>query len=296
ADATVTEGAAGDGVVASFTISLDVASTDPVSLTFRTADGTATAGDDYLAQVETLVIPAGDTEITRDVDIVGDDVEEATETFTVTLESPVGATSGDVEAIGTILDDDAPATGPDLIALKWDTVLDADTGLIKDEAAPGDLIEYVLTLENVGTAAQTTIRLEDVIPGFTTLLPDTVAASDGAVTALEPVLVVELDTLAAGDELEVRFQVQVDPEPWTDGDATVSNQGLWLIAGLNMIVTDDPETPAPDDATVTTVRTTPVVEIPTLDTWALALLSLLLASAGLLRSRRTRRAAGRQKS
>ncbi|MGE0363392.1 MAG: Calx-beta domain-containing protein, partial [Vicinamibacterales bacterium] len=52
-DATVTEGNAGS-VAATFTVSLSAASTDPVTVDYATANGTATAGSDYTAASGTL--------------------------------------------------------------------------------------------------------------------------------------------------------------------------------------------------------------------------------------------------
>ena len=44
---------------AAFTVTLDTASTSPVSVNFATADGTAVAGTDYTQTSGTLVFPAG---------------------------------------------------------------------------------------------------------------------------------------------------------------------------------------------------------------------------------------------
>src|SRR6185295_9854371 len=72
-----------------------------------TADGTATAGSDYVAQSGTLTFPAGTTTQTISVVVNGDGVVEGDETFVVTL-SGAPVTKG--QGIGTIVNDDgAPA-------------------------------------------------------------------------------------------------------------------------------------------------------------------------------------------
>ncbi|MEM9221274.1 MAG: cellulase family glycosylhydrolase [Pseudomonadota bacterium] len=74
---------------------------------FATADGTATAGEDYLAKEGSLVFAPGETYKTVSVAILGDTIGEGDETFTLNLEGPGGST----QATGTILGDDG---GPPL--------------------------------------------------------------------------------------------------------------------------------------------------------------------------------------
>ena len=54
-----------------------------------------------------MTIPAGSTSATFTVLVVGDTLDEANETFTVTLSNPVNATLGTASATGTIIDQDA---------------------------------------------------------------------------------------------------------------------------------------------------------------------------------------------
>jgi len=105
ADASVTEGDAGD-VTLSFTVSLSAASSNTVTLDFATADGSATAPDDYDALSGTLSITAGTTSQSIDVTVHGDSVDEANETFTVTLSAPTNATLATTVVTGTVFDDD----------------------------------------------------------------------------------------------------------------------------------------------------------------------------------------------
>ncbi len=94
-----------------FTVTLDrAAGAGGVSIDYATADGTATAGSDYVAKTGTLTIAEGATSATLSVDLIGDTTTEADETFVVNLSNPVGATIGDAQATGTITNDDVSVT------------------------------------------------------------------------------------------------------------------------------------------------------------------------------------------
>ena len=94
-----------------FTVSLSTAVTSTVSVKFATANGTAKAGrtGDFLSTSGTLTFAPGQTTKTVAVTVNNDRLVEASETFTVRLSSPVGATIATGTATGTILDDDALA-------------------------------------------------------------------------------------------------------------------------------------------------------------------------------------------
>ena len=108
ADLSVTEGD-GAHVHFMFMVTLDKASTSPVTVEYRTANGTALAGSDYEATSGILTFAPGETAKQLHVDVIGDTVAEADERFTVLLSAPTGATIGDGEATGTLLNDDKTA-------------------------------------------------------------------------------------------------------------------------------------------------------------------------------------------
>jgi hypothetical protein len=68
-----------------FTISLAFAYDQPVSVNFKTLDGTATAGSDYQAKSGTLTFAAGETFKFVDVVIYGDTTKESDEYFSIQL-------------------------------------------------------------------------------------------------------------------------------------------------------------------------------------------------------------------
>jgi hypothetical protein len=105
ADASTREG---DGQTAlSFTVRLGQAVSAPVTVGFSTADGTAIAPDDYTATSGTITFAAGETTKTVTVQVNGDAIREADETFSVNLANVTGnATIADAQAIGTVANDD----------------------------------------------------------------------------------------------------------------------------------------------------------------------------------------------
>jgi hypothetical protein len=104
-DVTVNENAG----TATFTVTLSAPSASPVTVAYSTANGTATAPGDYTTKTATLTIPAGSTTGAIQVQITDDNVNEPTETFSVNLSSPTGATIADSQGIGTINDNDPAA-------------------------------------------------------------------------------------------------------------------------------------------------------------------------------------------
>jgi Calx-beta domain/FG-GAP-like repeat len=104
-DLTVTEGNAGTRA-ANFTVTLSAASSQPVTVNYATANGSASAGSDYQATSGTLTIPAGQTTGTITVLVNGDRLVEPSETFFVNLSSPTNATIADGQGLGSIVDDE----------------------------------------------------------------------------------------------------------------------------------------------------------------------------------------------
>ena len=88
-----------------FRVTLDRAPSEPVTVSYATADGTAVAGEDYEATSGTLTFAAGETEQTVAVTVI-DAVEDSGETFRLVLSGPAGAELADAEATGTILNID----------------------------------------------------------------------------------------------------------------------------------------------------------------------------------------------
>jgi hypothetical protein len=106
-DASATEGNSGlSGVT--FTVTLNAASTQTVTVNYSTAAGTATAGTDYQSLSGTLSFAPGQTSKTVTVYAIGDTAIEPNETFTLNLSGATNASISRAQGTGTILDDDSP--------------------------------------------------------------------------------------------------------------------------------------------------------------------------------------------
>ena len=98
--------AAEDAGVLVFSIRLNAPSDLPITVDYATSDGTATAGEDYMAAGGSLSFMPGDIERTISVLLQEDGKFEADETFVVTLSNAVNAHLADGAATGTIADND----------------------------------------------------------------------------------------------------------------------------------------------------------------------------------------------
>ena len=107
---SVVEGNAGTTPM-SFAVLLSAPSVFPVSVHFASSDVTAKAGSDYAATSGTLTFAPGQVVATVTAEVNGDTTIEPTESLSVTLSSPSGATISQAVGTGTIVDDDATAPG-----------------------------------------------------------------------------------------------------------------------------------------------------------------------------------------
>lgn len=123
ADTTVAEGNSGSSS-ASFTVTLSGPAAKPVTVGYTTVDGSARAGEDYTATSGTVSFAPGVTSAKVDVVVLADTVVEPTETFTVELANPAGASLGAATATATITNDDTAVvvvTPPPAVADRWGT-------------------------------------------------------------------------------------------------------------------------------------------------------------------------------
>ena len=96
----------GEDDAITFTVTLSRPATAAVTVDYATADGTATAGEDYTATSGTLTLAAGEQTGTIDVPLLDDAIDEGEETFTLRLSNARGARIDDGEATGTIINSD----------------------------------------------------------------------------------------------------------------------------------------------------------------------------------------------
>jgi hypothetical protein len=122
-DVTVTEGNTGT-VAAVFIVTRSRPSDQITTVSYNTADGTATAGSDYAAASGTVTFNPGETSKTITVLVNGDRLGEPNETFVVKLSAPTNATIADGQGIGTILEDEPKISINDV------TLTEGNTGAV----------------------------------------------------------------------------------------------------------------------------------------------------------------------
>ena len=100
-DVTQVEGDSGTTAYV-FVVTLNALSGQSVTVAYATADGTATAPNDYVATSGTLTFGPGVSTQNLTVNVVGDLFQEPDETFVVNLSNATGATISDAQGVGTI--------------------------------------------------------------------------------------------------------------------------------------------------------------------------------------------------
>jgi predicted extracellular nuclease len=194
ADRSVTEGDAGTTTM-TFTVTLDKAADETVTVNYATSDGTAEAAIDYAATSGTLTFVPGDLSESFEVTVNGDTIAEDDETLTVTLSSPSAAASiGTPTATGTITNDDAA-----LISIDDPSAIEGDAGTTT--------MTFTVTLS---TPASANVTVDYSTSNGTATAGDDYVATSGTVT------------FVPGDTTET-FTIDVN------GDATVESDETLIV-------------------------------------------------------------------
>lgn len=223
ADTSVNEGNSGT-TNASFTVTLSKASTKPVTVSYTTGNGSATAGQDYTASSGTITFAAGQVSQVINVSVLGDTTVEPAETFTVTLSNPSGATIGRATASGTINNDDAAPVLPS-ISISDATAAEGNSG--------SNSMAFTVTLSK---AATTTVTLNYSTANGTATAGEDYTASSGTVT-FAPGVVSQVITVGVLGDTTV--------EPTESFTVTLSNaSGATITDGsaIGTITNDDTAT------------------------------------------------------
>ena len=220
-DVTVTEGDAGT-VNATFTVGLSAPSGLNASVDFATADGTATAPADYNAASGTLTFTPGQTSKQVTVQVKGDLLDEASETYFVNLSNPANATISDGQGVGTITDNDPLPS----LSINDVTVTEGNTGTVA--------ATYTVTL-NAQSGRQVTV--EYATANGTAQAPADYQAGNGTLTFTPGQTTRQLTVLVNGDLLDEADETYI-VNLSNPGNATITDgQGAGTI-------TDDDAPPA----------------------------------------------------
>ena len=130
--------------------------------------------------------------------------------------------------------------------------------------SPGDELEYTIAIENAGQTDAVGTVFSDIPGAYTTLVTGTVATTLGTVTtgngAGDTSVQVDLGMLEKTAPVTITFRVRITT-PLPAGVSQVANQGFVSAINTPTEPTDDPDTPADDDPTVTPVTAVPLVEV-----------------------------------
>jgi uncharacterized repeat protein (TIGR01451 family) len=136
-----------------FSISLSAPSSRSIQVSCSTGNGTALAGEDFIAFTNRPVAFApGQTVSNIAVTVKGDIEAEPNETFTVVLSNPTNAVLGAAVGTGTIMSDDL---APLIQAV--DYRIEAESGTNNGVIEPGEVITVSLALINNGSANTTNL-------------------------------------------------------------------------------------------------------------------------------------------
>jgi MYXO-CTERM domain-containing protein/uncharacterized repeat protein (TIGR01451 family) len=232
ADVSLAEGT-GAPTTFGFLVALSGPSGREVTVDWATADDSAVAPADYAAASGSLTFEPGATERVVEVAVVGDELDENVETFTVGLSNPTNANLGDASGIGTIADDDAePAIAiadassfEGAGALRFDVTLSAPSGrTVRVDYATSDgtadATDYTATSGTLELSAGVTTG-EIVVP----ILDDDVVEPADTFTVMlsSPFNAVFGTDVATGtirdDDAAPNLSLAIDrTEPWVVGE------------------------------------------------------------------------------
>ncbi len=225
-DVTLNEGNAGTTNF-TFTVSLSApAGAGGVTFDIATANGSATAAVDYVANSLTgQTIPAGSSTYTFTVQVNGDTLNEPTETFFVNVTNVTGATVADGQGVGTITNDDPLPS----LAIDDVTVVEGNSGTanavftVSLSAASGQTVTV-----NYASADGTAIQ-----PADYTAVSGTLTFTPGQTTRTITVPIVGETVPEANETLFVNLSGATN--------ATIAdNQGMATISNDDVPVTVNP--------------------------------------------------------
>ena len=191
-----------------------------VSVTLATANGSAVAGSDYTATTTAVTLADGEATKSVTLPIVPDSVDEAAETFTVTLSNPTGsaALGATIQSLVTIHDDD-PA--PSL------SIGDTSVG----EGTGGSSVAVFTVIRSGETSKSITVQY--ATGDVTASAPADYAAASGTLTFAPDEATKTIAVTVAGDG------VAESDETFTVTLSSASHANLADTQGVGTILDDD---------------------------------------------------------
>ena len=223
---------------------------------------------------------AGDANVAVTIGALDGLGDSVTFVFDVTIHMPLPATVNNVvrqgivgsDQLPNVLSDDPALPGAEdatitpisaaavLVAELRDVLADDADG--NGEATPGDTLEYVAVIRNRGNKGALGVMYRNALPAEVLRTDTPVATSQGTVTggndAADRTVVVDVGGIEAGATAEIRYRVTIAAAlPVTT--QSITNQGVVQATGGDDVNTDDPDTPAAADPTITPIRADVVI-------------------------------------
>jgi hypothetical protein len=239
---------------ATVTATLSAFSDKPVSIPYRTVDGTAMAGEDYTARNGMLDFTIGQATATVDVTLAPDDRDEGaseifkldtTGTGTTATNATPSTTTAELTADVTVTDDDAPA----VLSI-------GDAPAVRE----GDTLRYPITLDKpsnleITAKANTTSGSATAPADYTELVDEVVTVAPGATTGT-----IEVPTVSDSDaETDAVTVTLSDPGNATLGTASGDGDIVDSVVSITPVETlDETEHTQHFDITLANAAASPI--------------------------------------
>lgn len=155
-----------------------------------------------------------------------------------------------------------PTEEPELGVTKTDRLFD-DSPSGDGVPSPGDVLQYTVVITNTGQATAEGIVFTDTPDPNTALVVGSVTTTQGVIpqgnTPGDTTVTVDIGDILPGVSVTINFRVTI-ANPIPEGVTSVANQGLVSGANVPNTPSDDPDTPAVDDPTITPLGLIPWIE------------------------------------
>lgn len=262
-DVSVTELNAGT-TAATFDVTLNAASSKPITIAYATNNATAVFNSDYITNSGTVSFDPGQTAKTVTIDVVGDTLDEIDETYEVNLSTVANGnvTIGDGQGIGTIEDDDDPPT----ITIDNTAVTEVNNGSSNTAA-------FTVTL-SAPSGKMVSIDYADTLTGTATSGTDYVTISNGQLifspgeTEKTINVTVNGDNLYEGNEtfaIELSSAINATNGASMLGTATIEDNDTQPTVTINNTAVTEVDNGSSNIATFTITLSNPSVETISVD-------------------------------
>ena len=249
----ITVSAVDGNVVATFTVFLSSPANQTVTVDCGTTNGTATAGSDFEEISRRLIFDPGVTNLSVDIGVKGNTVDEATEFFYLNLFNPRLATLSKWQGVCTILNrltNTPPEISPILDqTINEDSVAGPILFTVRDAETQVDLLKVSASSTNLSLTPATGLALGGTGTNRTiTITP----AADQSGQSKVTVTVEDSGGLTSTTSF-VLIVTPVNDLPWVQADTKVTDEDTQLKFSASDLLSNDSPGPANESSQTLTV-------------------------------------------